>query len=837
MPPSPQLQRTLLPPVGALAAANNYIRYPAEQGAWIWHPAKGQNETAILRFRLRFTLAQAAAPLIHVTADQRFQLRCDGRDISFGPDRCDLEHWTFQSVALELAPGEHELEALAWQIREPDGSAPATHPLSGEPVTTVAAAKSAAAAVDSVRAPMAQITWRGAFMLYAEGVPATLLNTGEAAWIVEDLTGTVEMVLPALPGCYLDVGPTFTYNLQTWQRREAVPASIVMLPLVANPHGIRRPGWCLQPADLPEQGRELWSGGRVRALRSGWEDTPYVAADCADPGMAAWQELLASGKPLTVPASTKLTLLWDLENYYCGYPVMELEGGEGALIEWSWAEALFEDAYSDESWQMHKGNRNEIENKVFMGFLDRWRVGAQPVAATPALWWRAGRYVQIRMETGAAPLTIKQARILTTGYPFGVRGQWQSSDANWDRLMPIFERALRVSGHETWTDTPYYEQMCYVGDNLLVALTNYAWFQDARLSRRSVELYDWSRRQSGFVAERWPSGYRQECLTFSLFWPCMVRDYAWWRDDTAFIKAALVGVRSVLAEFDGLATEEGMLGVLPGWMFVDWVTEWGADNGSVPGAREGDSSVINLQWALAHQAAAQLEDAFGDPALAERSRRIARDVAARVAARYWDGARGLLLDTRGSAVASEHAQMFALRTGLLDAEKTRACLDALKRGDGLAKATIYSSFYVIDAFYQHGEGAEMHRRLDAWRTLPDMGFTSTPEMPEPTRSDAHAWGAHPAWHSLASIAGVRPAAPGFARVRVAPCPGTKTLVRCQVAHPRGWIEVDLRFDAQGGVAGSLALPPDTDGEFVWAGSRHRLVAGPNEISFKAGSPS
>ena len=36
--------------------------------------------------------------------------------------------------------------------------------------------------------------------------------------------------------------------------------------------------------------------------------------------------------------------------------------------------------------------------------------------------------------------------------------------------------------------------MCYVGDNLLNAVANYAWFKDARLSRRSIELYEWSRR-------------------------------------------------------------------------------------------------------------------------------------------------------------------------------------------------------------------------------------------------------------------------------------------------------------------------------------------------------
>lgn len=59
-------------------------------------------------------------------------------------------------------------------------------------------------------------------------------------------------------------------------------------------------------------------------------------------------------------------------------------------------------------------------------------------------------------------------------------------------------------------------------------------------------------------------------------------------------------------------------------------------------------------------------------------------------------------------------------------------------------------------------------RLENWFDLPSQGFKTTPEQPEPTRSDCHAWGAHPLFHFYASILGIRPAAPGFSRVEIAP---------------------------------------------------------------------
>jgi hypothetical protein len=602
-----------------------------------------------------------------------------------------------------------------------------------------------------------------------------------------------------------------------------------MPPLVHNIHGVRRPGWSLFPAELPEQQREAWTGGRIRSFRPSWDDSPCRAEESRASEIADWQKLIDRNKPLTIAPHAKLTVFWDLENYYCGYPVTKAEGGEGALIEWEWAEALYEEASPKAiRFESTKGNRGEIEGKVFLGMGDRWRVGAGKTE-TPSLWWRCGRYVRIRVETADAPLVLTHLGVITTGYPLDRVGAWQSSDASWDRLMPLFERAYRIGAHETWTDTPYYEQMCYVGDNLLNALGNYAWFGDARISRRSIELFEWSRRASGLVAERYPSGWRQESPTFSLLWPVMVRDYAWWRNDRPFIKSMLPGLRSVLAEFDGMAGEDGLLHQVPDWPFIDWVPEWNDEAGCGPGVREGDSSIVNLYWILSLIAAAQVEEMCGDPLLSRRYRQITRRTFDAVITRYWDEQRGLFLDTHGRNFTSEHAQMFALLTGLLDAKKTELCLAALRRGERMAKATISSSFYLLDALYRHGEEAEFHRRLDYWRGLPDMGFTTMPEMSEPTRSDSHPWGAHPAWHTLAGIAGVRPDAPGFAKVKIAPLPGSLDHFEAKVVHPRGVIEVKFRR-SQGGASFAVNLPEGVTGSFVFRGETSQLHPGKNEIN-------
>lgn len=791
-----------------LADANTLPRHPADQGSWIWHPAKAPQETAVLRFRIRFSLAAPAAPLIHVTADQRFQLRCDGRDLTFGPDRCDIEHWTVHTIRPELSAGEHELEALVWFITPPAVALGSTT----EPTP-----------------PMAQMSWRGGFMLFAEETGGLQLDTGIAPWLVEDLTPALAFARPELPG-YHDVGPTFAFDLALWDQpaAAAVSPAVIRPPIAINPHGVRRPGWCLHPATMAEQERVAWSDGRIRALRTGRDETPWTEAETRDAAIADWQALVNRGASVTVPPRTTVVLIWDYETYVCGYPAAHFSGGTGARFAWNWAEALYEEpSVSAITGNSLKGHRAEIIGKVFVGIEDSWKIGTAPTQATPSLWWRCGRYARLTIETADVPLVVTSLGMTTSGYPLDRVGSWSSSDEGWDRLLPLFERAQRRAAHEVWVDTPYYEQLGYIGDNILMALHNYAWFGDARLSRRAIEVFGWSRRESGMIAERYPSNWRQESATFALLWPTMLRDYAWWRDDAAFIKSQLPVLRALLAEFESLAGEDGLLHQVPGWPFVDWVPSW--DNGCGPGVRQGDSSIVNLHWVRALQAAAQIEKAHGDALLAQRCDKQASSVFTRVLDRYWDDDRALLLDTAGNPAASEHAQTFALLTGLLPADKARACLAALLTDSSLARATIYFSFYVIEALCLHGEETEMHRRLAPWRALPELGFTSTPEMPEPTRSDAHAWGAHPAWHTLASIAGVRPAAAGFRRVRIAPALDKIDRLTCAVAHPRGLVEVDLRIET-GGIVGTVTLPDDITGEFVWRGHTTPLQPGRNHLA-------
>ena len=76
------------------------------------------------------------------------------------------------------------------------------------------------------------------------------------------------------------------------------------------------------------------------------------------------------------------------------------------------------------------------------------------------------------------------------------------------------------------------------------------------------------------------------------------------------------------------------------------------------------------------------------------------------------------------------------------------------------------------------------------------------------------------------LAGIRPAAPFFEKVEVAPCPGALTELTARHPHPQGFVEVDLKF-AGGRASGTVRTP--VPGTFVFGGRRLPLAAGENVI--------
>jgi hypothetical protein len=390
-------------------------------------------------------------------------------------------------------------------------------------------------------------------------------------------------------------------------------------------------------------------------------------------------------------------------------------------------------------------------------------------------------------------------------------------------------RGARLCAWETYFDTPYYEQLQYVGDTRIQALISLYMSGDDRLVREAIRQFDLSRIPEGITASRYPSDLGQYIPTFSLIWVAMVHDYFVHRDDPDFVRGMLPGVRSVIGWFEARVGETGLLGGIPWWPYVDWVPTW--PMGVPPGGKDGHSTLITLQYLYALERAALLEDALGLADEAARNRRRAQAAREAVRSRAWDAGKGLFRDTPGANLYSQQTNVMAVLVDALAAAEQRAVMERVLSDETLVQATYYFGFYLFEALAKAGLAEQYVERLAPWKRMLAMGLTTTPENPEPTRSDSHAWSAHPNYGLLATVVGVRPDAAGWRSVRIAPALGPLQHASGRIPHPRGEIVVALTRSGASGLRAEVTLPAGVTGRFVWQRKEASLREGRQVLEF------
>lgn len=763
---------------------------------WIDHPQRPHDVSSAALFRLRFRVAEAGTATIHVTADHRYHLYLDGQALGRGPERGDPKHWRFESFSLELTSGEHVLVAMNWWLTPQD-------------------------------APYAQMSVHAGFLLAAEGDWQAVLTTGIAPWETALIPG-ISFLEPDVAwgtGARVRVDAAgVPWGWQAGAGDDWQPATRITTGESATIKSEVGSVWLLTPATLPPMLEEERHVGVVRHLTDGNTPYPVHAKEHLAAEADGWQTWLAGTAQLTLPPHTSRRAIIDLQQYYCAYPVLRTSGGAGACIRLHWAEALYEplDSASKSvygSSEPSKGNREEVDGKEFIGTGDEFLPDGGKGRDFTTLWWEAGRYLELTVTTAAEPLTLESFTLFETRYPLEMAGTFRASDERLAAITPIMVRAMQMCAHETYMDCPYYEQLMYVGDTRLEVLTTYTMTADDRLPRKALTTFDHSRMHTGFTSSRFPTKMLQIIAPFSLWWVGMVYDYWLWRDDPAFVRGLLPGVRAVLEGFRALVSSDGLLQAPEGWNFTDWVPGWEA--GVPPTARTQPSGILNLHLALALQYKAQMEACFGEAELAARDRATAARTLEVVLAHYWHDGRGLIADDMAQTSFSEHAQCLAVLTGLLPAATQARVAAGLLHADDLARTTIYFTHYLFETYYRLGCAEALFDRLGLWFELPKWGFTTTFECPEPSRSDCHAWGAHPLHHYCATLLGIRPDGPGFSRVRIAPLLGPLTWAEGTLPHPQGEIRVRLQRDGAD-LHADITLPPGVTGVLVWNGEERMI---------------
>ena len=763
---------------------------PIDRAAWIWMPGCDkwgkavftetrpddlERERAVfLRFGKTFESIPGVPLELDVSADERFVLFLDGREISRGPHRGLENHWHYQTYRIEgLSDGPHRLEAVVWQL--------------------------------GAHAPLAQISVRGGFILKASGGYDRQLTTGRAVWQVAELHnvrmtdkgksesfGVGSQCEVRGTDCLHEMPPDSAY-------REAV---VVRKPIETFA-GLIVQGWSLFPTILHDMMMEAKTPGAVKR-----------GDDVLVPGTR-------------IEAGRRVRAYWDLGNYYCAYPNLEVSGGRGAKIRWGWTECL-----RDEKGR--KGDRAAFEGVDFtVGMVDTFLPDGRSGAVFASPWWRAGRWCLIDIETADEPLTIDRISLTETRAPFSLRAQFECDDPFFSKVRPLCERSIQMCMHEMFFDCPYYEQQMYPGDGRLHQLVAGLFDPEDRIVRHAMNLYDADRREDGLIPMNCPTRGTQVALGFSTCQLFMFRDYMMNHTNKAWLKARVPGMNHTLMGLSRFENADGLLAGTPGWNFVDWARTWkepGVASGVPP---DGDSkrpnAEINLQYLYALRGAADVMAAVDEPLMAVHWRAKADRLSAKIKELFWVPERSLFASRLRKDSFSEHAQSLALLCDVVTGDDAGRCFKALATEKDLHRGTIYYTHYLFETFFKFHRSDLFFAKLGFWQDCLDLHLSTILEEPKiDSRSDCHGWGAHPLWHLQTGVAGVRSAAPFFSRVRIEPQPAHLKAIRSATPTPHGFVRQDLRFEG-GRVSGTVELPTGLPGEFVWQGMVRPLKCGVNMI--------
>ena len=760
---------------------------------WVTHPTASTLDYGVFLFRKNFSLQKVPESFtVYVSADNRYRLFVNGKYVCSGPSRGDLLHWRYET--LDLAPylknGQNVIAAEVVNFGE--------------------------------FRPAKQITFQTAFILQgSRDLPVNIDTRMKNGWKVmrNEAFSDIPFVSDSV-GAYYAAGPGDLVDGSKypwgWQRTDFDDTQwpsprLAMVEFAAGYGFLYGSTWFLVPRTIPMMEERITRFRKIARTENIHNPSPFISGS----------------QPLTIPPDSKVSILLDHGVHTIGYPELLLSGGRGAEVRITYAEGLFIGKKAESpTYTWRKGNRNETEGLEIRGYYDIIKTDGGRHRLYKPLGMRTFRYVQLDITTGKEPLTIDDYYNVYTAYPFEEKAFFHADDKWLDKIWDVAWRTTRNSSTEGYED-PYYEQLQYVGDTRIEALVSTIVSGDDRLMRKAISQFDDSRLPMGLTQSRYPSYIVQVIPPYSLIWIDMMHDFLMYRDGPEFLRQFLPGIESVLGWFERHIDETGMLGPLEWWNFTDWAD--GFANGTPPGADDGHSANISLQYALALKNAADIFNHFGLKNKAGQYRNRAKSLNEQVLKHCYDAQRKLIAERPEKDVFSQHTNTFAILAGAIAPDRQKELMKRILTEKDLIKASLYFRFYIHRAMLKSGLADEYLRRLQPWKNMINEGLTTFGEKDENPRSDCHGWSASPCFDFLNLTAGIRSVSPGFSEVLIEPHFGHLKEIKASLPHPAGTLMVEFVKDKKGKVKGNITLPPGVTGRFQFKDQNLMLKAGNNEI--------
>ncbi|TSA30788.1 MAG: alpha-L-rhamnosidase [Verrucomicrobiaceae bacterium] len=762
-----------------------------KKARWIWPDNHGwdlHNSYALFRKKFRLENVPVRA-LLAITADQSYQLYLNGRYVCRGPARGFQKSWPYDEVDVSsyLRKGRN---VLAVRAHHPGFS------------------------------NFQYVTQGWAGLLVAAKWGKTEIFS-DKSWRCRRQTGLRRDTVPVSLQLFCQEHIDLREEPPDWME-PGFDDSGWTSPAVEHPwNGM--PWYELEPRGIPmleekEVAPVRCLGTAEGRCRAGYLDTRDITRIRHAEGLTHRMEDISVGSVAVLPTGKKRfrSYLIDFGWTVVGSVGFEIAGAKGGEI----VDTLHVETIDPDTLEPHF----IPDRHCRMAFGHR--LICRPGDQTHVFYHAFGfRFMVLTVRDNEADLVIRPF-LRTTLYPLAKKGGFQSSDAALQRIWETCAWTQRVCSLDAYIDTPWREQAQWWGDARVQAKNTFFYSGDTRLFRRGIAQIAGQSLQNGLTYGHAPT-MAHSCILpdFTLIWFITIWDYYWQTGSLEPFEAHQRTILEALKYFkDKTDSKTGLVSYDERyWLFLDWT--------GLP--KEGSSTIYNLWLLIALERMAEMYRKARMPAEARSLTAWAgrlRKALSKLVRRDGLLCDGLTATGKLIKTTSIHAQTLAILAGFEpqhDAARVENVLLPFIRQQHVPEIypSCYWITYVFEVLTARGHSAEVLEFIrDKWTPMSEHGTTW--EVFNPRLGDesfSHAWSAHPLYHLMQTVGGIRQTAPAWDKILFQPTfegDRAETIVPTPHGPIRGaWertaAEIKVRLD----------LPKGITAKVILSGQRLRTVKG------------
>lgn len=801
--------------VGASGLPTPMTMAPA---AWIWLPCERTLSNTFALFRREVDLKEAPVRALGwISADSRYRLSVNGQRVQWGPAPCDPRQLDVDPCDLTalFRAGKNVLGAEVlfyglgdgtWAAGKPGFIFHAVLEFKDGHKESIVSDESWQVLLDRAHRPGQYKRWY--LRALQEEFDARIHPQG---WDAPGFTPDGAWMAAARIECAPDKPPSCGYHESNDLIDRADPAKSSLrarqIPAVREV--------AVAAKGLADAGRVIWQRDPADWFESRMANSFTIErADVAQPQGAGWQ------LPPTPGMRDGVFATFEFDEHVVGWPYFTIDAPEGTVVE----------LITQESHDPDKGPA-WLDTHFFSWARFVCREGLNRFETFD---YESLRWVQLHIHNASRPVTISEVGVRRRLYPWVQEPRIACDEPALQRLFDATINTLYNSAIETVVDGMGRERQQYSGDcGPQVFVARYA-LGDTLVARRYLRTFSEGQTPAGYFMDCWPAFDRlarvmQKQIDGAFWGPLLDHGVGlnfdcWWHyldtGDAAALKEPYPRLLKFAAYLESIRDENGLLPVENLGIPAVWI-----DHNAFKKPRHKQCAFNLYAAAMFQNALAPICRLMGDADKAGHFEALGASLLDASVRRFWNKERGRFEANLPWQEEEKEVRTCdrSLATSILYDQcpdnDTRAALDSL-----VNRPADMGLSYPANAYWRYWALAKLGRAdvvVDEWRkywaTMNSVIYNNALQENWTAEPDGTSEWSHcpvsPVFLLLMDIAGIRPAAPGFAKCTVRPQLADLGRVDVVVHTVRGPIPFTA-VPENGGHRVTLTLPEGCEGELL-----------------------